>query len=472
MTSAQIAARKLFEESSALLVAREFAAAATRLRQAILLWPEFAEAHANLGFALEQLGERCAAEEAYITSLRWQPQQAQTHLNLGALLAEQMRHDEAEACYRRALQIDARNAVAWSNLGVLLACLRRDAEAEQCYRQALQLQPDYATAHFNFAYLLLRAGRYEEGWAHFEWRDWYAQLDALLASPRWRGESLQGKRVLIGIEAGHGDMIQFCRYARSLKALGATRVSILCHPALQRLFSQAADIDVVLPLDAALPTPDWDVWVPALSLPYYCQSRLDNLPAELPYLHADADDIAERARQISALTGSADLPVGLRVGLRVGLVWRGNPRFENDAQRSLPSLDSLRTLIELPGINFFSLQKGAGEDEVAKAPRGTWIHDLAPSIQDFADTAAIIMNLDLLICVDTAVAHLAASLGKPCWVLLPDYKTDWRWLNQRSDSPWYPEVIKLFRQQKAGEWDSVITAVRLALLEQLAATTR
>jgi Flp pilus assembly protein TadD len=464
MKPAQVAAHKLFEESNTLLAARQFTAAATSLRQAILLWPEFAEAHANLGFALEQLGERSAAEEAYRLSLRWQPQQAQTHLNLGALLAEQMRHDEAEACYRRALLIDARNAQAWSNLGVLLACLRRDAEAEQCYRQALQLQPDYATAHFNFAYLLLRAGRYEEGWAHFEWRDWYTQLDALLACPRWRGESLQSKHVLIGIEAGHGDMIQFCRYARALKALGAARVTILCHPALQRLFRQAADIDAVLPLDAALPERDWDLWVPALSLPYYCQSRVDNLPAELPYLHANADDIAERARQINARAGSADV--------RVGLVWRGNPRFENDAQRSLPSLDSLRTLTELPGISFFSLQKGAGEDEVAKAPTGTQIHDLAASIHDFADTAAIIMNLDLLICVDTAVAHLAGALGKPCWVLLPDYKTDWRWLNQRSDSPWYPEVIRLFRQQQAGEWDSVIATVRLALLEKRAATTR
>ncbi|MDB5814203.1 MAG: repeat-containing protein [Rhodocyclales bacterium] len=455
MNTDRLAAETLFHASNAQLADGDLAAAEKSLRQAIALQPEFAEAHANLGWVLEQSGDSSAAEQAYRQGIELAPHQPQMHLNLGALLADQRRSEEAETHYRCALALDPTSPAAGSNLGALLACLRRDDEAEQCYRTALTHDPEHRTTHFNLSYLLLRAGRFEEGWQHFEKRDWYAQLETHFDCPRWQGESLAGKSVLIGIEAGHGDMIQFCRYARLLKARGARHISLLCHPALSRLLAGAPGVDAILPLDQPLPASGWDVWTPLLSIPYHCQTRIDSIPAAIPYLHADETQIAYWSQRLAALaTGTT---------LRVGLAWKGNPRFENDAQRSLPSLATLQPLGDVVGVTFFSLQKGAGEHEAASPPHGLAIHDLAPFIHDFADTAAIVMNLDLVICVDTALAHLVGALGKACWVLLPDYKTDWRWLNARSDSPWYPHVISLFRQSAAGNWDQVVIALRGAL---------
>ncbi|MDB5801231.1 MAG: repeat-containing protein [Rhodocyclales bacterium] len=454
------AAEALFHQSNAQLAAGELAAAEECLQQALALQNDFAEAHANLAWLLEQRGDQVGAEQAYRQAIALDAQ-PQMHINLGALLADQLRSDEAETHYRSALSLDPSNPAAWSNLGALLACQRRDDEAEECYRLALAYDPDHRSAHFNLSYLLLRAGRFEEGWQHFEKRDWYAQLAQHIDCPQWQGKPLTGKSVLIGIEAGQGDMIQFCRYAQLLKARGAGHISLLCHPALQRLLEGAAGVDAALPIDQPLPVGEWDVWTPLLSIPYHCQTRIDSIPDTLPYLHADETDIAYWAQRMKTLAGEATL--------RVGLAWRGNPRFENDAQRSLPSVATLQSLGDVTGVTFFSLQKGAGEDEATSPPAGLTLHDLAPFLHDFADTAAVVMNLDLVICVDTALAHLAGALGKPCWILLPDYKTDWRWLEQRSDSPWYPHVIRLFRQSAARDWSEVVRSLRHALANHVAA---
>jgi len=456
MNPARLAAEKLFHEANIALADGQVAAAENHLRQALALQPDFAEAHANLGWVLEQRGDVEGAEHAYRQALCLNPQQAQMHLNLGALLADQRRNDEAEACYRHALEIDPASAAALSNLGALLACQRRDDAAEQCYRTALALDPEHRSSHFNLSYLLLRAGRFAEGWQHFERRDWYAQFEGRFNCPRWRGESLAGKSILVGVEAGHGDMIQFCRYAQELKARGARHVSLLCHNALGRLLASAPGVDAVLPIDQPIPDGGWDLWTPLLSIPCLSHTDAESIPATLPYLHADEFQIACWAERLSGVAAGTHL--------RVGLTWKGNPRFENDAQRSLPSLATLRALTDLPGVAFFSLQKGAGEHEAVSEPG---IYDLAPYIHDFADTAAAIMNLDLVISVDTAVAHLAGALGKCCWVLLPDYKTDWRWLNARSDSPWYPDVMLLFRQPSMAAWDPVVLQVREALATYL-----
>lgn len=366
----------------------------------------------------------------------------------------------AEIAFRQALVLDPEFLAVLSNLGVLLACLQREEEAEQCYRSAMALAPDYAKARFNLAYLLLRQGRYAEGWDCLEARDWYAPLAERPGCPRWQGEALQGKSLLIGFEAGHGDMIQFCRYAALVKAGGAARVSILCQPGLKSLFARLAGVDQAIALGESLPASGWDYWVPPLSLPYLFRTRLDSIPADLPYLTAEPERIRHWAGIMKASPRE----------LRVGLVWKGNPRFENDADRSLPSLAALAPLGEVAGVRYFSLQKGEAEAEAAVPPESLSLVDLAPHIEDFGDTAAIAMNLDLVITVDTAVAHLAGALGKPCWVLLPDYKTDWRWLKQREDSPWYPGVMRLFRQKTAGDWTAVIAAVKTAL--QTLATTQ
>lgn len=449
-----------FIEANRRMAAGDLAGAEAGFRAALECAPELAEAHANLAYVLERNGDLPQAEAHYRRSIAANPDIAQTHLNFGALLAGQKRFDAAEAEYRRAIDLRYDSAPAWSNLGVLQASQRQDDAAEASFRLAMLLDPDYVLAKFNFSYLLLRQGRFAEGWACLEARNWYAPLQAVLDCPRWQGEALAGKSILIGIEAGLGDMIQFCRYATLLKDKGAARIGLLCHPGLKALLASLADVDVVLAADREIPRAAWDCWTPLLSLPFHGQTRIDTIPAKLPYLFADAAKAKAWAVKLHDPAGPQ--------ALKVGLVWKGNPRFENDADRSLPGLGTLAPLGDVAGVRFFSLQKRAGEDEAAKPPTGLRITDLAPGIADFADTAAIVANLDLVISVDTAVAHLAGALGKPCWILLPDYKTDWRWLDARSDSPWYPGVVRLFRQAAMGDWAGVIAAVQAALIERTA----
>ena len=449
---AEIAVERFFHEGVRLMGSGEGQKAIEAFRQALHYKPDLVEAHVNLGLLLASDRRWAEAETHYRQAIELRPGQMETFLNYGGLLLARKRLAEAENAFRKALQLAPQSPVAWTNLGVVLASLKREAEAESCHRMAMAIAPDYRTAPFNLAYLLLRQGRYEEGWRCFESRDWYRPIEERLPFPRWQGQSLAGQAVLITIEAGHGDMIQFCRYAAQLKQAGARQVGALCHPGLTRLFGDLCGIDTVLPADQALPTTGWDYWTPALSLPFRFGTRLDTVPAALPYLSVDTRDIARCAR----LTASAP---GI---LRVGLVWKGNSRFENDADRSLPSLQTLAPLAAVPGIRFFSLQKGAGEDEARIDPPFP-IVDLAPQIADFADTAALIGNLDLVIAVDTAVAHLAGALGKDCWVMLPDYQTDWRWLADRADSPWYPGVMRLFRQKSGGDWHGVVAGIQAAL---------
>ena len=255
-------------------------------------------------------------------------------------------------------------------------------------------------------------------------------------------------------------MIQFCRYLPVLKAKGAAHVALICHPPLKPLFATLDSVDEIIGFDEPLPATHYDFWTAPLSLPYHCATRLGTIPATLPYLQADPERIA-RWQPL--------LPPG---GLRVGLVWKGSRGFENDPDRSLPSLDVLAPLGEVPGVRFVSLQKGAGEDEAAQPPRELPLVDLGSRLADFADTAAVVAGLDLVISVDTAVAHLAGALAKPCWLLLPDYKADWRWLADRGDSPWYPGVMRLFRQARAGDWSSVVTQLRDSLASLSAVSAR
>lgn len=442
----------LFLQANRLLADGELSAAEALLQDILQADPACAEGHANLALLHDRRGRAALAEAAYRHALELSPDLFQARLNLGLLLADQRRYGEAERCYLDVLAARPQWPEAWSLLGVLHATCKREAEAENCYRTALTLDPAHAAARFNLAYVLLRQGRYAEGWSCFEARDWYAPLARELKFPRWQGESLAGKSILIGLEAGHGDMIQFCRYAALLKAAGAVRVSVLCHPPLARLFRTLPGVDESIPLGGSSAAPAWDFWTPPLSLPKHFSTRLETIPATLPYVHAEPAAAADWAQRLG------DAP-----GLRVGLVWKGNPRFQNDRVRSLPSLQTLQPFGERPGIRWFSLQKGAGEDEVSDSPFP--LVDLAPAIHDFADSAAIIVNLDLVIAVDTAVAHLAAALGKPCWILLPDHQTDWRWLDGRDDSPWYPGVVRLFRQAPGENWPPVVARVAEALAE-------
>jgi len=422
-------------------------------RQALAIQPDFSEALANLGWLRERA---CAMEEAevcYRRSIAIRPDVIQPYLNFGVLLMNLRRFAEAEALYRQALQVAPDSPAAWSNLGVLLACIKRETEAEQCYRKAMQLDNTYAKAQFNLSYILLRQGRLEEGWRCLEARDWYATLTRYFTCPRWRGESLAGRSMLIGFEAGHGDMIQFCRYAMVLKDMGAAWISLVCHTGLKGLFASLSSVDEVLSFQDDIPKSGWDFWTPPLSLPFHCQTRLEGIPASIPYLQADLAKMTHWSRLLPPHK------------TRIGLAWKGSPNFENDAYRSLPSLDLLAPFGSVRGVQWVSLQKGKGEVEAHHPPPGLDLLALGSSLEDFADTAALIECLDLVISVDTAVAHLAGALGKSCWVLLPDYRSDWRWLTDRSDSPWYPKHTRLFRQTDSEGWVPVIAKVVTALDE-------
>jgi len=453
MGSPRSAAEKLLSEANGFMATREHPKAEACLREAIRLAPEFAEAHANLGLLLNITDRRDEAEACYRRALVLNPASGQIHLNHGTLLDRLGRFDEAETAYRRALDRNPVSAAAWSNLGALYVHMQRFDDAERCCRRSISIDQRYGNARFNLAYLCLRQCRFEEGWAHFEARDWYAPLQAHLECPRWNGEPLAGKSLLIGYEAGHGDMIQFCRYVPVLKRQGAARIDMICHPALTTLFADLEGLDNVRSFAEPIARSGWDLWTPLMSIPFHSKTRIDTIPAELPYLRVDDSAVARWREQVPAR------------GLRVGLVWKGNPNFENDDQRSLGSLDQLAPLGSVPGVRFVSLQKGAGEDEALNPPPGLSLVHVGDRIEDFSDTAAVIQNLDLVICVDTAAAHLAGALGKPCWLLLPRFMTDWRWTTDRADSPWYPGVVRIFRQRSVGDWAAVIQDVRTALAE-------
>ena len=353
-------AEHLFHLGNQALGRGALADAEALFRQAIARGPGLGEAHANLGFVLDAQGDAAGAEAAFRGALSLGIDAFELHMNLGALLTSQKRFEEAEDAYHMALLRNPRSAAVWSNLGVLMIGLKKEDQAQRCLDKALDIDPHHARARFNLAYLHLRQGRFETGWAYLESRDWYVALAARLASPRWQGESPVGKSLLICYEAGHGDVIQFCRYAPVLKAMGAARISLLCHPALKILLQTLEGVDEVIGFDEDLP-PDqllrWHWWTPLLSIPFHLKTRAHSIPARIPYLSAHAGTMARWASELGPRAPGE---------FRVGLVWRGSTAFENDAERSLPDVHALAPLWSIAGVQFVSLQKGAGEDEAAQ----------------------------------------------------------------------------------------------------------
>ncbi len=456
-------------------------AEAARLCDSVLARdPASAEAWHLLGLSRRQMGDAEGAVEAITRALELAPDIAAAHFNLGNALAARGRIEEAAACYRRALALAPNFAAAHNNLGSALERLGRAAEAAAHYqravalapddaeaalnlctvrhgegrleealalaRRAAALKPDFADAHWNEAVLLLTLGDLEAGFAKHEWR-W--RLDQLaprhLPGPAWQGESLAGRTILVHAEQGFGDTLQFLRYVKLLAAQGA-RVVLEVPQRLVRLAGSVAGASEVVAQGAALPR--YDVHCALLSLPLRFATRLETIPAEIPYLAADA---ASRAAWQRRLGGD-----GRR---RIGLVWAGSPLHRKDAQRSLP-VEVLRPLLDLADVAWYSLQVGERAADLALLPPGR-VEDLAPALADFAETAAALAALDLVVGVDTAVLHLAGALGRPGFVLLP-FAADWRWLSARERSPWYPS-LRLFRQERPGDWQGVIARVRAAL---------
>lgn len=438
--------------------------AVAQIGTAIKLRPQAAHYHCNLANALFHQARLDEAEAAYREALRLAPNDPIAHNNLGNVLRAAGQLDRAEGSYRTALRLKPDFPDAHNGLGVNLSSLGRYAEAEACYREAVRLAPDYAEAHYNIAGTLLLAGRFDEAWPEFEWR-WKVTEDRLsardFAQPIWQGEDISGKVILLHAEQGLGDTLQFCRYAPLVAARGAG-VVLEIQPPLQGLLSTLAGVEnLVMQGD---PLPQFDLHCPLMSLPRAFGTKLETIPAEVPYLKADPVLVARWSDRVSGFDG-----------LRVGLVWAGNPRRFSaelsavDRRRSI-ALEQFAPLAALPGLVLISLQKGEAAAEIDSAPPGLVIHDWTHELDNFADTAALIDTLDLVISVDTSVAHLAGALGRPVW-LLNRFDTCWRWLLEREDSPWYPG-LRQFRQPRPGDWDSVLEKVGVALKQSIQAHRR
>jgi Tfp pilus assembly protein PilF len=450
-TSEQDATR-LIDQGHALQAQGKLDEAMQCYREAIRLAPNPARGHLNRGNVLLLQGDLDGALDAFRTALEHQPGYAGAYYNIGNALLGNRQFDEAVASYRSALEIKPDYAEVHCSLGVALKELGQMDEAVACFRRALQIEPGLVEAHLNLGSLYLSQGRYAEGWPEYEARydPGYSGRQSVppdLSFPRWQGQSLLDKSILIWPEQGFGDEIQFARYIPLLKTRGVSRITLVCKPPLKTLLETLAGVDAVVTQSESASLPLHDYWTFPVSLPLHFATTVETIPASLPYLGVPPERLNRWQEQ---LPGN---------GLRVGLVWKGSALHSNDLYRSLPSLSLLAPLWSVPGVNFISLQKGQGEEEATSPPAGQPILHLGSDIMDFADTAAIVAQLDLLICIDTAIAHLAGALNKPCWVLLPDSGTDWRWLRDRSDSPWYPDVIRLFRKTKGHDWSVIIDEV-------------
>lgn len=417
-------------------------------RLALALDPQSAQAHFNAGNAHNALGRHEAAIASFERALALRVDYVEAHINLGSLIGKRGDYAGAEAHYRRAVALKP-NPTHLVCLGGSLGAQGRLDEEEVSYRRALALDPDYADAHQNLAWLLLKRGDYKQGWAAFARRWRQSDYDAL-AIPgvaEWRGEPLAGRRLLVVGEQGFGDHFQFLRFARVLERLGATvdlRVREPLLPLVER-------IPGVRRAFSGQPDSHYDFWVPMMSVPSCVGTVLSTLPAEVPYLFAKPEKIDAWRKRMGAAS---------QTQRRVGLVWAGSPTFGNDRYRSV-TLTELRRLGDLDNVAWYALQKGSAHVQLAEAPTAFRAHDFTAELASFEDTAALIMNLDLVIAVDTGVAHLAGALGKPVWLLLPA-NSDWRWLETRSDSPWYPRMT-LFRQTTLGDWTPVVEQVSEAL---------
>ena len=463
-------------------------------RKAVEMNPCRTEIYLLLGKAFMGKQQLDAAQACYQAGLKLDPNNAEAHGLLGEAFSAQNRYDEAIDCFRQALALKPESPAVLSNLGNALKAQGCIEEAFQCHREALRLAPghpdlhrnfasalaamhrfeeaiaefdaatdlcpDLAEAHTHKAILLLLTGSFERGWKEYQWRfkvnDSSQPVDSRkFAQPLWDGSDLHGKRILVRAEQGVGDMVQFCRFLAPLKKRGGT-VLFECPPRLSRLLGAIEGADTVVP-HSAIPPVQFDVHVPLLSLPGLLGSPMEFQPLPIPYLQAPRE-YADEAKNL----------VG-KEGLKVGIAWQGNPQYTGDTDRST-TLREFLPLMQLPGVRFFSLQKGFGSEQLSSVPAGVNIPDLGNTLDcgpdAFVETAAVLEQLDLVITTDTALPHLAGALGRPVWLVVSRIP-EWRWLLEREDSPWYP-TMRIFRQETPGDWGGVFAKVARALTGALA----
>jgi tetratricopeptide (TPR) repeat protein len=477
-----------FALGEALRMTGQPAPAEAAYRQALALRALFPPAHNALGLALVQQGKIDSAIVAWQRAIQLKPDFPDPHANLGAALAQQKKFSDAAAVLRRAVQLNPKFPAAHNNLANVLNELEEFDEAIRHWEAAIALAPSYHDALNNLGRALqlrgeharslevleravavnpddpdsrflrglglLTAGDFQRGFADYHYRlscKDFQLVNRTFAQPAWSGEDVANKTFLIHTEQGLGDTIQFIRYAPLLAERGA-RVIVECPPDLADLVRSVPGIAEVIARPK--PLPPFDIHAAVLDLPRLFGTTIERVPANVPYVAADP----ARADRWRADLSSISTPPGPRVGL----VWSGNPKHANDRNRSIP-LREFEPLASLTHVHFFNLQKGPAAGQMSDSTLTLKLIDHTARLNDFADTAALMSHLDLIVTVDTAVAHLAGALAKPVWVLLPEV-ADWRWLLERSDSPWYP-TMRLFRQETAGDWEPVIRAVTAALQE-------
>jgi tetratricopeptide (TPR) repeat protein len=445
----------LANRGSALLALGRAREALAAFDAALARDPRQPDALVNRGGARAALGQAAEALADFDAALALAPGHPVALYNRGNALCDLGRYDEALAAYDGALAAQPGHVKTWNNRGRALQALNRQREAVACFDRAIALQKDYADAHFNAALSLLTLGDYARGFAEYEWRWRRSGMSDARRNYRgalWLGEYPPARKtILLHAEQGLGDTIQFARYAPLLARAGAT-VVLEVEPALKQLFATLPGVSSVNARGEALPA--YDAHCPLGSLPLALKTERTSVPADIPYLRADAARIAKWRPAIEALPGK-----------RVALAWAGNPAHANDRNRSIP-LVALEPLLSLDGVSLVSIQRDlrAGDDDVIARHR---IAHVGAELADMADTAAVLALCDLLIAVDTAVVHLSGALGGAPWVLLP-FSPDWRWGERGEQSPWYPRA-RLFRQPAPGDWASVIAAVREALARLVAA---
>lgn len=433
--------------AQALNGARRHREAAEVCAKALVLHPMQAALHTNHGVAHWYLGEHRAAAACYRRSLALQPDDAQTLYNLGLALEGMGEHKDAAGQLRRAVELVPKSADFLSGYGQSLVSLGDIPSAVEAFKFALAEDADNLDAHLGMARANLLSGHLTAGFEEYVWHR-RRTVNGLpdLPGPAWDGSDPAGKTILVYGEQGFGDTIQNARYIPLLAARGA-RVILSCHNSLMRLLGTLAGEPEII--DQQTPAPDYDAHVPIMEFPRLFETALDTIPADCPYLSPPEGQEFSSPKHI----------------FRNGIVWSGSARHQKNRIRSM-ALDDLAPLFNIPGLIVFSLQTGEAAKDIGTSEFGNLLRDLGSGLTDFAHTAHVLRQLDLLITADTAIAHLAGALGLPVWVLLP-FAPDWRWMLRRADSPWYPSM-RLFRQPAPGDWAGAIKGVAEALAEAAA----
>lgn len=396
--------------------------------------PKAARIFNGLGCAYQGLEDHARAAGAFVRAVELEPEAADTYYNLGKSCYRLEQVEQAAKLFRRAVEINPRDSQSWNNLGKCLKELNRLDESIAAYYRALETKPDYSLAHYGRAISLLTAGRLLEGFREYEWR-WHSMTPRKFPQPAWQGKPAPDKVLFLHAEQGFGDAIQMVRFVAAARKHVA-HIILECRPELKSLFQYSQCADTVIAYGEEIPS--FDYFLPMSSLPRVLNITLNTIPNQTPYLRAPALELPE-----SSAT------------LKVGLAWAGNPHHHQDSTRSLP-LEKLSPILQIPNVAFYSLQQPVPAQDESYLRSATNINSRLV-LENFRDTASVIAELDLVITVDTAVAHLAGALGKQVWTLV-QHAPDWRWLLNRTDTPWYP-TMQLFRQTARSQWETPIQRV-------------